>query len=127
MDGDFIVRSLEAIDAVAALDLDADGERVSGEDALECSIALPSWVSAGPGSRYVHRDESMLPWSNWMPAKWPAGPRCAAPACRPGSAGRAHPRDAIAARNLFQKPAPVEGFDAWAPESSHSKREPLQG
>ena len=34
-DGDLVVRSLEAFDAMAAPDLDADGERVSGEDALE--------------------------------------------------------------------------------------------
>ena len=35
MNGDFIVRGLEARDPVAAPDLDSDGERVSGEDALE--------------------------------------------------------------------------------------------
>jgi two-component system, NtrC family, response regulator AtoC len=30
-------------------------------------------------------------------------------------------------RDLFQEAAPVERFDAWAPESSHSEREPLAG
>ena len=34
-DSDFIVRWLEAFDTMAALDLDSDGERVSGEDPLE--------------------------------------------------------------------------------------------
>jgi len=34
-DGDFVVRSLEAFDTMAALDLDSGGQRVSGEDALE--------------------------------------------------------------------------------------------
>jgi hypothetical protein len=34
-DGDFIVRRLEAFDTLAALDLDSDGEGVSGEDAVE--------------------------------------------------------------------------------------------
>ena len=59
-DGDFIVRRLEAFDTMAALDLYADGECVSRENASRCSISLPNWVSAGLGSRYVHRDESML-------------------------------------------------------------------
>ena len=40
-DGDFIVRSLEAVDTMAALDLDSDGERVSGEDALEMLHLAP--------------------------------------------------------------------------------------
>src|SRR5665213_4067916 len=34
-DSDFIGRSLEAFDTAAALDLDPDGERMRGEDALE--------------------------------------------------------------------------------------------
>src|SRR5580693_3399682 len=34
-DADFFVRRLEAFDTMATLDLDSDGECVSGEDALE--------------------------------------------------------------------------------------------
>ena len=47
-DDDFIVRSLEAFDTMAALDLDSDGERVSGEDALEM-LHLGSPVGCRPG------------------------------------------------------------------------------
>src|SRR5271154_4962065 len=40
-DGDFIVRSLEAFDTVAALNLNSDGEGLSGEDALELLHLAP--------------------------------------------------------------------------------------
>src|SRR5580700_4505065 len=57
IDGDFIVRSLEAFDTMAAPDLDSDGERVIGEDPLEMLHLGPqlgvgrAWKSVRPPRR----------------------------------------------------------------------------
>jgi hypothetical protein len=48
-DTDFILRNLEPVDTAAALDLDADGECVRGEDALEMLHLSPQLGVVGAG------------------------------------------------------------------------------
>ena len=129
MDGDFVVRSLEAVDAVAAPDLDADGERVSGEDALEM-LHLDSRVGCRPGP-----GAGTSTATNRCCCSRTGCPRSGRPARGAAirtrsiqvSAGRGTLVGTRLRRDLFQQAAPVEGFDARAPEPSHSEREPLQG
>lgn len=126
MDGHFIVRTPETVDTVAALDLDADGDRASGEHALEMLHRAPeldggrAWQSIRPPRRV---DVAVFE----LDAREVTGrPALRCPGCRlTRLAGRTS--GTRFGRNPLQKPAPVESFDAWAPESSHSKQEPLQG
>ena len=112
---------------MTTLDLDADGERVSGEDALDM-------LHLAPELRIACARESVRPPRRVdvavvnLDASEMAGGPAELGSGRHGSRSR-QARGTITTlrRNLFQEAAPVEGFDAWAPEASHSKREPLQG
>src|SRR5262249_16019229 len=101
-DGDLLVRSLEAFDCMAALDLDSERECAIGEDALEMLRVTTelgagwTWEPVRPPTRI---DVAVFERDAREVAGWPAGRRSE----RRGS-------------DLFQQPAPVERFDAWAPE-----------
>ena len=123
--GDFIGRGLEAFNAMPAPDLDPDGERVRGEDALEV----------------LHLDPDLGVGRAWEPVRPPrridyagieldAREVAARPAALRAGSDWAGPRLAVGSRlrrDLFEKSPPVEGFDARTPETSHPEREPLQG
>ena len=129
MDRDFIVRSLEAIDAVAAPDLHADGERVSGEDALEVLHRDPE-LGVGRARESIRPPRRIDVAVVELDAREVAGRPAAAVARSGGSGSRLAGGTLVVTRlrrDLFQQSAPVEGFDARSPEPSHPEREPLQG